>query len=140
MADGEKVTECYLSESSDDESDDELGPIYVKLVSLATKQQRALEKGQNMLDESDDMLGEEMDRTQTLSENIQRLQTKFYNLQSHHNTLLADHEKLSYEFLQRKQDLEKLRVSYEDIHLKVQLLHYLLNKSALLRKNLFLHV
>ena len=30
-------------------------------------------------------------------------------------TLLSDHEKLSYEFLQRKQDLEKLRVSYEDL-------------------------
>src|SRR3954464_10472927 len=39
----------------------------------------------------------------------------FDNLQGHHNTLLSDHEKLSYEFLQRKQDLEKLRVSYEDL-------------------------
>ena len=44
MADGEKVTECYLSESSDDESDDEFGPSYVKLASLAAKQQRALER------------------------------------------------------------------------------------------------
>ena len=35
MADGEKVTECYLSESSDDESGDEFGPSYVKLASLA---------------------------------------------------------------------------------------------------------
>src|SRR6266536_2098544 len=58
-----------------------------------------------MLDKSDDMLGEEMDRTQTLTD----------NLQSHHNSLLSDHEKLSYEFVQRKQDLEKLRVSYEDL-------------------------
>ena len=57
--------------------------------------------------------GEGMDQTQT--ENLQRLQTKFDSLQSHHNTLLADHEKLSYEFLQRKQDLEQLRVSYEDL-------------------------
>ena len=68
-----------------------------------------------MLDKSDDMLGEEMDRTKTLTENLQRLQSKFDNLQSHHNTLLSDHEKLSYEFLQRNQDLEKLRVSYEDL-------------------------
>ena len=30
-------------------------------------------------------------------------------------TLLSDHEKLSYEFLQRKQDLEQLRVSNEDL-------------------------
>ena len=49
MADGEKVTEGYLSESSDDESDDELGPSYVKLVSLAGKQQRALENVQTCL-------------------------------------------------------------------------------------------
>ena len=68
-----------------------------------------------MLDESDDMLGEEMDRCKALTENLQRLQTKFDNLQSHHNTLLSDHEKLSYEFLQRKQDLEQLRVGYEDL-------------------------
>ena len=60
MAKGAKVTECYLSESSDDESRDEFGPSYTKLASLATKQQRALEKVQNMLDESDDMLGEEL--------------------------------------------------------------------------------
>ena len=44
MAKGAKVTECYLSESSDDESSDEFGPSYVKLASLPTKQQRALEK------------------------------------------------------------------------------------------------
>ena len=79
------------------------------------KQQKAFEKVQNMLDKSDDMLGEEMGRTKKLTKNLQRLQSKFYNLQSHHNTLLADHEKLSYEFLQRKQDLEKLRAGYEDL-------------------------
>ena len=96
MAGGAKVAECYLSETSDDESGDEFGPSYVKLASLATKQQTALEKVQNMLDESDDMLGEEMDHTQTLTDKLQRLQPKFDNLQSHHNTLLSDHEKLSY--------------------------------------------
>src|SRR3990170_5087864 len=115
MAKGAKVTECYLSESSDDESGDEFGPSYVKLASLATKQQRALEKVQYMLDKSDDMLGEEMDQSKALAESLQRLLSKFDNLQSHHNTLLSDHEKLSYEFLQRKQDLEKLRVSHEDL-------------------------
>ena len=99
MADGEKATECYLSESSDDESDDELGPSYVKLVSLAAKQQRALEKVQNMLSKSDDMLGEEMDQSKALAESLQRLHTKYDTLQGHHNTILSDHEKLSYEFL-----------------------------------------
>ena len=68
-----------------------------------------------MLDKSDAMLGEEMDRTKILTENLQRLQSQFDNLQGHHNTLLSDHEKLSYQFLQRNKDLEQLRVSYEDL-------------------------
>ena len=38
MENDAKVIECYLSESSDDESGDEFGPSYVKLASLATKQ------------------------------------------------------------------------------------------------------
>ena len=37
MAGGAKVTECYLSETSDDEPGDEFCPSYVKLASLATK-------------------------------------------------------------------------------------------------------
>ena len=102
MAGGAKVTECYPSETSDDESGDEFGPSYVKLASLATKQQRALEKVQNMLSKSDDMLGEEMDQSKALAESLQRLHSKFDALQDQHNTLLSDHEKLSSESLQRK--------------------------------------
>ena len=82
------------------------------------------------------MLGEEMDRTKTLTENLQRLQTRFDNLQGHHNTLLSDHEKLSYAFLQRKQDLEKLRVSYEDLQKERNSL--LAQQTVHPRKNLFL--
>ena len=117
MAKGAKILKYSSSESSENEFDENLKPSYSKLAKIVVKQQRALEKVQNMLDNSDDML-EEMDRTKTLTENLQRLQSKFDNLQSHHNTLLSDHEKLSYEFLQRKQDLEKLRVSYEDLQKK----------------------
>src|SRR3954462_7617807 len=73
MTDGEQVTECYLSESSDDESGDEFGPSYVKLASLASKQQRALERANNMLSKSNDMLSEEMDQTQALGKSLQRL-------------------------------------------------------------------
>ena len=39
MAKDAKVIECYLSESSDDESGDEFGPSYAKLASLTTKQE-----------------------------------------------------------------------------------------------------
>ena len=115
MARGDKVTECYLSESSDDESGDEFGPSYVKLASLATKQQRVLEKVQDMLSKSDDMLGEEMDHSKALADSLQRLHAKFDALQDQHNALLSDHEKLSSKCLQRKQDLEKIRVDYEDL-------------------------
>ena len=102
MAKGAKVTECYLSESSDEESGDEFGPSYVKLASLATKQQRDLEKVHYMLNKSDDMLGEEMDQSKALAESLQRLHTKYDTLQDQHNTLLSDYEKLSYEFVQGK--------------------------------------
>ena len=96
MAKDAKVTECYISESSDDESGDEFGPSYVKLASLATKQQRALEKVHYMLNKSNDMLGEEMDQSKALAKSLQRLHTKYDTLQDQHNTLLSDHEKLSY--------------------------------------------
>ncbi|XP_073360472.1 uncharacterized protein [Aegilops tauschii subsp. strangulata] len=68
MAKGAKVLKYPSSESSEDESDENLKPSYSKLAKIAVKQQRALEK---------------------------RLQSKFDNLHSHHNTLLTDHEKLS---------------------------------------------
>ena len=71
MANGAEVTESYLSESSDDESGDEFGPSYVKLASLATKQQRSLEKVHYLLNKSDDMLGEEMDQSKALAESLQ---------------------------------------------------------------------
>src|SRR3954462_9137043 len=106
MADGEKVTECYLSESSDDESGDEFGPSYVKLASLAAKKQRALEKAHEMLSKSDDMLGEEMDQSKALAESLQRLHSKYDSLQDQLNSLSSDHEKLrvSYEDLQKERD------------------------------------
>ena len=60
MAKDAEVNECYLSESSDDESGDEFGPSYAKLASLDTKQQKAIEHIQKLLDKSDDPLDVEM--------------------------------------------------------------------------------
>ena len=48
-------------------------------------------------------------------EDIKILRVKYKDLESHHETLSASHEKLSYDYLQRKQDLEKLRASHEDL-------------------------
>ena len=80
MAKGAKVLKYPSSESSEDESDENLKPSYSKLANIAIKQQKALEKVQNLLDKSDDLLGEEMSRTQILTDNLQRLQSKFDNL------------------------------------------------------------
>ena len=110
-----KVLKYPSSESTEEESDENLKPSYSKLATIAMKQQKALEKVQNLLEKSDDLLGGEMGRIQTLTDNLKQLQSKFDYLQGRHETLLAGHEKLSYEFLQGKQDLEKLRVSYEDL-------------------------
>ena len=73
-----------------------------------------MEKIQKLLDKSDDLLDEEMNRSQSLIEDIKNLQVKYDELLSHHDTLSSDHEKLSYEYLQRKQELEKLRASHDD--------------------------
>ena len=42
MAKGAKVREYSSYESSDDESDDDFGPSYSKLATIATEQQKAL--------------------------------------------------------------------------------------------------
>ena len=116
MAKGAKVLKHRSpSESSEGESDENVNPSYSKLANIATKQQRAIEKFQKLLDKSDDLLNEEVDHTQTLTKDLQSLQSKYDNLQSRPEALLVDHEKLSYEFLQIKQDLEKLRVSHGDL-------------------------
>ena len=70
MAKGSKVLKYPSSESSEDESDENLKPSYSKLAKIAVKLQKALEKVQNMLDKSDDMLGEEMERTKILTKNL----------------------------------------------------------------------
>ena len=116
MAKGSKVSSrSSHSDTSEDESDDNLKPSYSKLAKIATKQQHAMEKIQNLLDKSDDLLNEEMDRSQSLTDDLKSLQSKYDELQSRHDALSADHEKLSYEYLQRKQDLEKLRASHDDL-------------------------
>ena len=115
MAKGVKVLHHFSSSSSEGESDANLTPSYSKLANIAIKQQSAMERIQNLLDKSDDLLSDEMECTQALTDDLKSLQSKYDELQSRHVALLAEHEKLSYEFLQRKQDLEKLRVSHDDL-------------------------
>src|SRR5215216_3826399 len=56
-----------------------------------------------------------MNRTQSLIKDTKNLHVKYEERESRHETLSATHEKLSYDYLQRKQDLEKLRASHEDL-------------------------
>ena len=63
-----------------------------------------------------------MTRSQSLVEDIKNLHTK-YELESHHETLSTTHEKLSYDYLQRKQELEKLKAAHEDLQMENESLH-----------------
>src|SRR4051812_41792017 len=56
-----------------------------------------------------------MEKGQTLTNEHAALKEKFEELSSRHDLLLADHEKLTYEFLQRKMALEKLKEAHEEL-------------------------
>ena len=71
-------------------------------------------------------------------EDIKILRVKYKDLESHHETLSASHEKLSYDYLQRKQDLEKLRAAHEVFKRKTS--HFAPNRPVPLRKDLNHHV
>jgi hypothetical protein len=117
MARGAKVTSraTYFETSSEDDSECESKPSYKTLAKIATEQQTAMEKIQKLLDKSDDLLDKEVNRSQSLIEDIKNLQVKYDELLGRLDTLSSDHEKLSYEYLQRKQELEKLRASHDDL-------------------------
>ena len=117
MARGAKVKsrDAYFQTSSEDDSDCESKPSDKTLAKIATEQQKAMEHIEKLLDKSDDLLDAEMTRSQSLIEDIKNLHVKYEELGSHHEMLSTTHEKLFYDYLQRKQDLEKLRASHEDL-------------------------
>ena len=117
MARGAKVNSCdaYFETSSEDDSDCESKPSYKTLAKIATEQQTAMEHIQKLLDKSDDLLDAKMTRSQSLIEDIKNLHAKYEELESRHETLSTTHEKFSYDYLQRKQELEKLKMIHEDL-------------------------
>src|SRR4051812_21624373 len=117
MARGAKVRsrDAYFQTSSEDDSECESKPSYKTLAKIATKQQKAMEHIQKLLDKSDDLLDAEMTWSQSLIEDIKNLHVKYEELESRHETISTTHEKLSYDYLQRKQELEKLRAVHEDL-------------------------
>ena len=97
-----------------------------------------MEHTQKLLDKSDDLLDAEMTRSQSLIEDIKNLHVKYEELESRHEMLSTTHEKLSYDYLQRKQELEKLRAAHEDLQKRMS--HFSLNRSVPPRKDLNHHV
>ena len=79
-----------------------------------------------------------MTRSQSLIEDIKNLHVKYEELESRHETLSTTHEKLSYDYLQSKQDLEKLRRLMKIFKMKTS--HFAPNRSVPLRKDLNHHV
>ena len=63
-----------------------------------------------------------MTRTQSLIEDIKNLHIKYEELESC-QTLSTIHEKISYDYLQRKQELENLRSAHEYLHKENESLH-----------------
>ena len=74
-----------------------------------------MEHIQKLLDKRDDLLDAEMTRSQYFIEDIKNIHVKYEELESRHETLSTTHEKLSYDYLQMKQDLEKLIGAHEDL-------------------------
>ena len=56
-----------------------------------------------------------MEKSQKLTDESTTLQSKLDDVFRRHEILLADHEKLAHEFLMRKQELEKVRMSHDDL-------------------------
>ena len=61
------------------------------------------------------MLVEEMEKNQSLTEEYSTLKSRMKELSDRHDFLSADHERLTYDYLKRKQDLESLRVAHDDL-------------------------
>ena len=74
-----------------------------------------MEHTQKLLDKSDDLLDAEMTRSQSLVDDIKNLHAKYQELEGHHESLSNTYERLSYDYLQRKQELEKLKATHEDL-------------------------
>lgn len=92
--------------SSDQFSSDEND--HAKLIKIAKKQQNSLEKIEKTLRKSEGLLVEEMEKNQSLIEEHSSLESRMEELSNRHDFLSADHARLTYDYLKRKQELESL--------------------------------
>ena len=88
---------------------------YAKLVKIASIQQDELDSLTETIKKSEILLIDEMEKGQNLTNEHADHKEKFEELSSRHDLLLVDYEKLTYEFLQRKMALEKLKEAHEEL-------------------------
>src|SRR3954467_13541180 len=101
------------SDCSSYDSDSKIS--YAKLAKIASIQQDELDSLRRIIKKSETLLIDEMEKGQTLTNEHAALKEKFEELSSRHDLLSVDYEKLTYEFLQRKMALEKLKEAHEDL-------------------------
>jgi len=70
------------------------------------------------MNKSEVLLIDEIEKGQTLTNEHEALKLKFDEIQTRYDALSADHEKLAYEFLQRKVALENLKEAHEELESK----------------------
>ena len=88
---------------------------YNKLSKIVSIQQDELEKQCKAIKKSEGFLIDEMEKNQIFTNEQAALKEKFEELSTRHDLLSADHEKLTYEFLQSKMALEKLKEAHEKL-------------------------
>nr|XP_040258676.1 uncharacterized protein LOC120975981 [Aegilops tauschii subsp. strangulata] len=86
---------CTSGQFSSDEDDHD------KLIKIAKKQQKCLEKIEKTLKKSEGLLVEEMEKNQLLTEDHSALKSRMEELINRHDFLSADHERLTYNYLKR---------------------------------------
>src|SRR3954464_2691292 len=88
---------------------------YAKLAKIASIKQYELDSLSETIKKSETLLIDEIEKGHTLTNEHAALKEKYDELSSQHDLLSVDYEKLTYEFLQRKMTLEKLREAHEEL-------------------------
>ena len=111
MAKAPKVSSAKANYDTSDGSAYESGSriSYSKLAKIASIQQDELESMSETIKQSEDLLISEIEKSQTLTNEHAALKEKYDEVPTRHDLLSIDYEKLTYEFLQRKMALEKLK-------------------------------
>ena len=79
------------------------------MIKIANIQQNSLENFEKTLRKSEGLLVEEMEKNQSLTEDHFTLLSQMEELSNRPDFLSADHERLTYDYLKRKQEHEALR-------------------------------